>query len=158
MSNEIVTEIIAFLLQDIPEGLVATLFVFSLAKIRYEARTIIYIALLIALTNLFVRLFLPIAFGVHTVIFIFAVVLYTRIFTKAQLSRIFLPVLVFIACIVAAESIYSMPLLKWTGLTYEECRTNPFLRAAFALPGEIIMLLLALGINMYRKKRRYYSG
>lgn len=84
-----VNEIIAFLLQDLPEGLVATLFVFSLAKIRYETKTIIYIALLIALTNLFVRLFLPIAFGVHTVIFIFAVALYTRLFTKAKLSRIF---------------------------------------------------------------------
>ncbi len=158
MSNEIVTEIIALILQDLPEGLVATLFVLSLAKIRYDAKTIISIGFLTALTNLFVRLFLPIAFGMHTVIFIFAFALYIRLFTKVQLSRIFLSVLIYIACIVAAESIYSMPLLKWTGLTYEECRANPFLRAAFALPGEIFILLLALVINLYHKKRRNYSA
>jgi hypothetical protein len=95
----------------------------------------------VAVTNLLVRQ-LPIAFGVHTVILIFSFAIYTRLFTRAQLSKIFLSVFLASAFLVAAETIYSDPLLKLTGLTYEECFENPLLRAAFALPGELIILLL----------------
>lgn len=153
MMDAVVSEIVALLLQDFPESLVMTLFIFSLVKIKYETRLILCIASLMAVTNLIVR-FLPIAFGVHTIILIFAIVFYTRLFTKAQLSRIFLSVMVYIACIVAVEWVYSEPLLNWTGLTYEECFTNPYLRAAFALPGELTLLLVALIINHYNVKKR----
>ncbi len=156
MSQEIVNELIALVLQDIPESLFLTLFIFSLVKIKYKTKPILSIVSLMAVTNLIVRL-LPIAFGVHTIILIFAITIYTRLFTKAKLSRIFLSVLVFIAGLVAVEWIYSEPLLKWTGLTYEECYANPFLRAAFALPGELFMLFLALGINFYNKKKGRYD-
>ena len=157
MSNEIVTEIIALILQDLPESFVFTLMIFSLAKIRYQAKPIIWIASLMALINLIVR-HLPIAFGVHTIILIFAYVALTWFFTKQLLSKIFLCVMITTACIVAAEAAYSIPLLNWVGMTYEECYANPLLRAAFALPGEIFVLLLALGINFYHKKRRNYDA
>ena len=153
MLQEIYPEVIALLLQDFPEGLVMTLLIFSLVKIRYEAKPILSIASLMALTNLLVRQ-LPTAFGVHTVILIFAFAIYTRLFTGAQLSKIFLSLLLTMAILVAAETLYSNPLLNLTGLTYEECFGNPILRAAFALPGELIILLLALGINYYNAKKR----
>ena len=70
------------------------------------------------------------------------------------MSKIFLSVLLSSAFLVAAETVYSNPLLNLTGLTYEECFGNPILRAAFALPGELIILLLALGINYYNAKKR----
>lgn len=150
--DAVVSEIVALLLQDFPESLVVTLLVFSMVRIKYQTKTILCITSLIAITNLVVR-HLPIAFGVHTVTLIFAMVFYIKLFTDAQLSKIFLSVLLTIACLVATESLYSMPLLNWTGLTYEECYSNPVLRAAFALPGEIIILLLALGINLYNHKK-----
>lgn len=153
MAQKILPEIIALLLQDFPESLVMTLFIFSLAKIRYEAKPILCIATILALTNLVVRS-IPIAFGVHTVILIFALAFYTRIFTGAQLSKIFLSVLLASAFLVAAEMVILKPLLNWTGITVEECTANPFIKAAFALPEELLMLLLALGINHYNVKKR----
>jgi phosphoglycerol transferase MdoB-like AlkP superfamily enzyme len=153
MAQKILPEIIALLLQDIPESLAMTLLIFSLVKIRYEAKPILCIASMMALTNLVVR-HLPIAFGVHTVILIFAFVINTRLFTRAQLSKIFLSVLLTTAFLVAAEMVYTTPLFNWTGITYEECFADPFLRAAFALPGEVFILLLALGIRHYNFKKR----
>ena len=104
MTQEILSEIIALLLQDFPESLVMTLLIFSLTKIRYETKPILCIASMMALTNLIVRI-LPIAFGVHTVILIFAFAIYTRLFTGAQLSKIFLSVLLTVAFVVAAEMV-----------------------------------------------------
>jgi hypothetical protein len=153
MAQKILPEIIAFLLQDIPESLVMTLLIFSLAKIRYESKPIFCIVFMMALTNIIVRS-LPIAFGVHTVILIFALAFYTRIFTGAQLSKIFLSVLLASAFLVVTEMIILKPLLHWTGTTLEECTANPFLKAAFALPEEVCMLFLALVINQYNIKKR----
>jgi energy-coupling factor transporter transmembrane protein EcfT len=127
MAQKILPEIIALLLQDIPESLAMTLLIFSLVKIRYEAKPIFCIV---------------------------ALVFYTRIFTRAQLSKIFLSVLLTSAFLVAAEMIILKPLLHWTGTTFEECTANPFIKAAFALPEELILLLLALGINHYNVKKK----
>jgi phosphoglycerol transferase MdoB-like AlkP superfamily enzyme len=157
MLQEIYPEVIALLLQDFPESLVMTLFIFSMVKITYETKPILWITTLMAVTNLLVRQ-LPIAFGVHTVIIILAFALFTRLFTRAQLSKIFLSLLLVMAIIVAAEMIYSQPLLKLTGLTYEECFGSPILRAAFALPGELTVLLVALVINHYNAKKRGYEN
>ena len=153
MTQELLPELIALVLQDFPESMVMTLLIFSLAKIRYEAKPILSIAAIMALTNLIVRS-LPIAFGVHTVILIIAIVFYTRLFTGAKLSKIFLSVLLTSALVATAEMVYIKPLLNWTGLTLDEVYANPFLRSAFALPEEVLMLLLALGINRYRFKKR----
>jgi hypothetical protein len=153
MAQEIYFEIIALLLQDFPESLVMTLLIFSLVKIKYEMKPILCITTLVAVTNLLVRQ-LPIAFGVHTVILLFSFAIYTRLFTRAQLSKIFLSLLLTMAILVAAETIYSNPLLNLTGLTYEECFGNPLLRAAFAIPGELTVLLVALIINHYNVKKR----
>ncbi|MGI6406316.1 MAG: hypothetical protein ACOX2E_07695 [Syntrophaceticus sp.] len=153
MAQEIYFEIIALLLQDFPESLVMTLLIFSLAKVRYETKPILCITTLMAVTNLLVRQ-LPIAFGVHTVILIFAFAIFTRLFTKAQMSKIFLSLLFGMAILVAAEMIYAEPLFNWTGMTYEECFANPLLRAVFAIPGELTVLLVALVINHYNVKKR----
>ncbi|MDI6606597.1 MAG: hypothetical protein QME65_05610 [Candidatus Omnitrophota bacterium] len=137
----------ALLLQDFPESLVTTLAVFSLLNLHLRGKRTLYVAFLETLTNL-VRL-LPIAFGIHTVILMVSLVIYTRLFTGARLSRIFAAVLVCFGISVAVQVAYFMPLLKVTGLTYETVFANPFLRAAFALPYEVILLLLALGKNYY---------
>lgn len=143
--------IYALLLQDFPESLVETMAVFSLLNLRIKDRKILAIALLQTLTNL-VRL-LPIAFGVHSVILILSLAAYTRLFTRAQLSKIFLAVVVCFALIATAELTYLQPLLNLTGLEYEEVFANPFLRAAFALPYTVLLLVLALVKNYYNQKR-----
>ncbi|KFD40443.1 hypothetical protein DK28_0206275 [Peptococcaceae bacterium SCADC1_2_3] len=89
----------------------------------------------------------------HSVILIITLALYTRLFTKAQLSKIFMAVLICFAVIALAELTYVKPLLNLTNLTYETAFANPFLRAAFALPYEIILLALSLGKNYYNHKK-----
>jgi hypothetical protein len=138
------------MLQDFPEALVSALFVFSMLNLRLWDKKVLAVAVLQTLTNL-VRL-LPIAFGIHTVILIFSLAAYTRLLTGARLSRILIAVLLCIGILLAAESIYAVPLLNFTGLSYEEAFANPFLRAAFSLPYEIILLLLALGKNYYHRR------
>lgn len=146
----------ALLLQDFPESLVEALFVFSLLNLRLRDKGVLYVALLQTVTNL-VRL-LPVAFGIHTVILMISMVVYTRLFTGARLSRIFAAFLICIVIIATAELIYAMPLLRLTGITYETMFSNPFLRAAFALPYEIILLLLAAGKNYYNHKKGLFAG
>ena len=143
--------IFALLLQDFPESLVMTLFVFSFLNFRLRDKKVLYVVLLQTITNL-VRL-LPIAFGIHSVIMIITLAIYTRLFTKAQLSKIFMAVLICFAIIALAELAYAKPLLKLIDLTYETVFANPFLRAAFALPYEIILLGLSLGKNYYNHKK-----
>lgn len=141
----------ALLLQDFPESLVFTMAVFSLLNLRIKDKKVLAVALLQTLTNL-VRL-LPISFGMHSVILVLSLAVYTRLFTRAQLSKIFLAVLLCFAVTAATELIYARPLLNLTGLQYEEVFANPFLRAAFALPYTVLLLLLALGKNYYNKKK-----
>ena len=143
--------IYALLLQDFPESLVVVLFVFSILNLRLRDKKILYVALIQTITNL-IRL-LPVAFGVHSVILIITLALYTRLFTKAQLSKIFMAVLICFAVIALAELVCVKPLLNLTNLTYETAFANPFLRAAFALPYEIILLALSLGKNYYNHKK-----
>lgn len=141
----------ALILQDFPESLVMTLTVFSLLNLRLRDKKVLYIAFLQTLTNL-VRL-LPIALGIHTIVLTVSLATYTRFFTGVRLSRTFIAALVCFAIMAAAELIYLKPLLNLTGLSYETMFTNPFLRAAFALPEEIIFLLIALGKNYYNCRK-----
>jgi hypothetical protein len=143
--------IYALLLQDFPESLVEVLFVFSILNLRLRDKKILFIAFLQTITNL-VR-DLPIAFGMHSVILIITLALYTRLFTKAQLSKIFMAVLICFAVVALAELTYFRPLLKVINLPYETVFANPFLRAACALPYEIILLALSLGKNYYNHKK-----
>ncbi|WP_366018078.1 hypothetical protein [Thermanaeromonas sp.] len=143
--------IYALLLQDFPESVVLTLAMFSILGLKLRDRRVIYISLLQALTNL-VRV-LPIAFGMHSVLLLFSLVLYTRFFTQQPLSRIFLAGLVCFTILATSELIYTKPLLNWTGLSYTQAFANPFLRAAFALPGEITLLAVALGKNYYNQRK-----
>ncbi|SMC00007.1 hypothetical protein SAMN00808754_3210 [Thermanaeromonas toyohensis ToBE] len=143
--------IYALFLQDFPESLAMSLLVFSILGLKLRDKRIIYIALLQALTNL-VR-HLPIAFGMHSVLLLFSLVLYTRLFTRQPLSRIFLAGLVCFTILAISELLYTKPLLNLTGIPYTYAFTNPFLRAAFALPGEITLLVVALGKNYYNQKK-----
>ncbi|RJX22405.1 MAG: hypothetical protein C4570_01315 [Ammonifex sp.] len=141
----------ALMLQDFPESLIAVLFVFSILNFRFWDKRVLSISLLQTVTNL-VRL-LPIAFGIHTVILIISLVIYTCLFTGARPSRTFAAVLICFSVSAAVQVAYFMPLLQFTGLNYEVVFANPFLRAAFALPYEAILLLLALGKNCYNNRK-----
>lgn len=141
----------ALVLQDLPESFVLTLAAFSLLNLRLRDKRIPAIVLLQTVTNL-VRL-LPLAFGMHSVLLLIALALYIRLFTGARLSRILLAVMTCFALVAAAELLYTGPLLRVTGLTYEAAFANPFFRAVFALPYETMLLLLALAKNHYNRRK-----
>ncbi|MEW6183446.1 MAG: hypothetical protein AB1500_09785 [Bacillota bacterium] len=144
-------ELYALLLQDFPENLVMTLFVFSMLNLRLWDKRVIAISSLQSVTNL-IRL-LPIANGLHSIILLISLVIYTQFFTNKSLSKIFAVVLILFIIAGGLELTYSGALLKLTGLSYETAFANPFLRAGFALPYEIILLLLSLGKNYYNNRK-----
>jgi hypothetical protein len=89
----------------------------------------------------------------NTVVLIISMAIYVRLFTKIKLTSILTAIFVCVTIVLFTEMIYGTWLFGVINLTYEEIFANPFLRAAFALPYELILLLLALGKNHYNKKK-----
>ncbi|MEW6276818.1 MAG: hypothetical protein AB1556_17125 [Bacillota bacterium] len=148
-------ELIAFIIQDFPESIVMTLVVFSFLCLRFEWRKVLTIAFLQALMN-FVRL-LPIAAGMHTVILMISLAILVSIFTGSRLSRVFIAVLICSIILLAAELVYVKPLLQLANLSYEVVFANPFLRALFSLPYELILLAIAMGKNYFNHRSGKFS-
>ncbi|MCL6449212.1 MAG: hypothetical protein K6U04_13875 [Armatimonadetes bacterium] len=148
--QNIQAELIAFFIQDLPESIIMTLVVFSFLNLRFAWRKVLTIAFLQALVN-FVRL-LPIAAGMHTVILIIFLAVLISIFTGTRLSKSLMVVLICSVIILFLSLIYTKPLLQLTGLTYEASFANPFLRALFSLPYEILLLVVAIGKNYYNRR------
>ncbi|MEW6424182.1 MAG: hypothetical protein AB1523_05460 [Bacillota bacterium] len=148
-------ELIAFVIQDFPESIVMTLVVFSFLCLRFEWRKVLTIAFLQALVN-FVRL-LPIAAGMHTVILIISLAVLVSVFTKIRLSRVFIAVLICFVILLSLELVYAKPLLRLTNLSYEVAFANPFLRALFSLPYELILLAIAIGKNYFNHRSGKFS-
>jgi len=144
------TELLNLILQDFPESLVNALACFAFLKLRFEWKKILIIALLQTITNL-VRL-LPIAFGMHTIILLISLTIYIRIFTRLSLLNIFTATTSCFLIVVVLELIYIKPLLNITHLSYEYTASVPVLRAAFTLPYELVLLVLALFLNHKNKK------
>lgn len=139
------------LLNALPESLVETMAVFSILNLRLNAKKILAIAALQVAINLI--LFLPINWGIHSVILLFSLAIFTHIFTRARLSRIFLAVLICFAIITFTELIYAEPLFKLTGLAYKDVMNSPFLISAFAVPYELVFLVLALAKDRYNRRK-----
>ncbi|MFA5383093.1 MAG: hypothetical protein WC364_00190 [Eubacteriales bacterium] len=156
MSEILPRELTALLIQDLPEGIVCTMAVFSFLCLRFDLKKIAAIAVLQSVTNL-VRL-LPIAFGVHTVVLVISLAVYVYLITKSRLSRVFLAVLVVFLINGVVEMTYYMPLLKITGRTYQEVFASPVLRELYSLPYELVLLAVALGKNYYNRRRGKISA
>ncbi len=144
------TELIAFFIQDIPESIIMTLVVFSFLCLRFEWRKVFKIAFLLALFNL-VR-FLPLAPGMNTVILMIALAVLINVFTGTRMSKAFIAVLVSSVIVLFLEMLYAKPLLQLTGLSYEATFVNPFLRALFSLPYQIVLLVIAIIKNLYNQR------
>jgi len=155
-SQNIPKELIALVLQDLPESIVFTMVVFSFLCLRLEWKKIVGVAFLQTVTNL-VRL-LPVAAGVPTVVLVISLSIYVRFITRERLSRVFLAVLGAFVIGGLAEFICFMPLLKMTGRSYEEVFAIPALRELYSLPGQVVLLLVALGKNYYNRRRGEFSA
>jgi hypothetical protein len=147
----LLNSLIALVLQDFPESLVVTMLAFSLLNLCFQAKKILAIAALQAVTNQ-LQLF-NINSGIHVAVIIISLAIYIRILAKPLLSRSLLVALISYLVLIIVEVAYAFPLLKITGLSYPVVYANPFLRSAFALPYEVLLLLAALGKNYYNRKR-----
>jgi len=156
MSAVFTRELIALLIQGLPESIVYTMVVFSFLCLRFDLRKIAAIAILQCIMNLV--LLLPIAFGVHTVVLIISLAIFIHFITKARLSRVFLAVFGVFAINGFLEMIYVAPLLKITGRTYQEAFANPVLRELYSLPYQLVLLAVALGKNYYNHRRGKISA
>lgn len=148
-------EVIAFFLQDFPESVIMVLFVFSLLRLRFQWKAVVAIAFLQSLAN-FVRL-LPVAAGIHTVILIITLSVLVGVFTRERPSKVFISVLVCFSVGLFLELVYLQPLIKLSRLSYETIFSNPYLRALFSLPYEVVLLVLALLKNYYNFKDERFS-
>jgi len=155
MSAILTRELTALPIQALPESIVCTMVVFSFLCLRFDLKKIASIALLQTVTNL-VSLF-PIAFGVHTVVLIISLAVYVHLITQVRLSRVFLAVFGAIVISGLVQIIYSMPLLRITGRTYEEVFASPVLREVYSIPYQLVLLAVALGKNYYNIRRGRFS-
>ena len=156
MSAILTRELTALLVQALPESIVFAMVVFSFLCLRFDLKKIATIAMLQSLTNL-VSL-LPIAFGVHTVVLVISLAFYVHLMTKMHLSRVFMAVFFTFVATGLIEMIYTMPLLKITGRTYQEVFTSPVLREVYSIPCQLVLLAVALGKNYYNHQRGKISA
>ena len=143
--------LIAMVLQDFPESLVVTMLAFSLLNLRFQAKQILAVAALQAVTNQLQLL--NINSGVHMAIMIISLAVYIRVVARPLLSRSLLVALISYLVLSIVEVASVPPLIKIAGLSLPDVYANPFLRSAFTLPYEVVLLLAALGKNYYNHKR-----
>ncbi len=146
-----VNALIAMVLQDFPESLVVTMLAFSLLNLRFQAKHILAIAALQAVTNQLQLL--NINSGVHVAIMIISLAIFIRVIARPLLSRSLLVSLVGYLALIVVELATVLPLFRMTGVAYPVEYANPFLRSAFALPYEVVLLLAALAKNHYNHRR-----
>ncbi len=146
-----VNALIAMVLQDFPESLVVAMLAFSLLNLRFQAKKILAVAALQAVTNQLQLL--NINTGVHLAIMVISLAIYIRVVARPLLSRSLLAALIsyLVLCILEVASV--PPLIKIAGLPYPAVYADPFLRSAFTLPYEVVLLLAALAKNYYNHKR-----
>lgn len=149
-------ELIALVLQDLPESIICAMLVFSFLRVGFEWKKLMGVAVLQAVTNL-VRLF-PIAFGIHSIVLIISLAVYIRLFTRVRLSRVFVAVMGTFVILMLMEFIYVAPLLKLTGKSYEEVFASPALRELYSLPYQLVMLAIALVKNHFNQRRSRFSA
>ncbi len=130
-----VNALIAMVLQDFPESLVVTMLAFSLLNLRFQAKQILAIAALQAVTNQLQLL--NINSGIHVAIMIISLAVYIRVIARPLLSRSLLAALVSYLVLIIVEAAYAFPLLKITGLDllYRLCQSLPALGIRPALRG-----------------------
>ncbi len=143
--------LIAMVLQDFPESLVVAMLAFSLLNLRFQAQKILTIAALQAVTNQLQLL--NINAGIHVAIMVVSLAIYIRVFARPLLSRSLLAALISYLVLIIVEAATVPPLLKISGSAFSTAYANPFLRSAFALPYEVVLLLAALGKNYYNRRR-----
>jgi hypothetical protein len=147
----LLNSLIAMVLQDFPESLVVTMLVLSLLNFRFQAKKILAIAALQAVTNQLQLL--QINSGIHVAIMVISLAIYIRVLARPLLSRSLLAALISYLVLIIVEAASVPPLLKIVGLALPAAYANPFLRSAFTLPYEVVLLLAALGKNYYNRKR-----
>jgi len=138
-------------LQDFPESLVVAMLAFSLLNFRFQAKKILTVAALQAVTNQ-LQLF-NINSGVHVAVMVVSLAIYIRVLARPILSRSLLAALISYLVLLIVEAASVPPLLKIIGLALPAAYANPFLRSAFTLPYEVVLLLAALAKNYYNRKR-----
>ena len=138
----ILDSIILFFLQNWPESIVIIFFCCAVLAIKPDFKKIILMAAIQGLVN-YVAL-LPISYGFHTGILTITLIVLIYMVTGASLPRIVFSVLLCLVVFIAVEIAILPLLLKAAGKSYLEVYNNPLLRAAFSLPQEISLLVLAL--------------
>ncbi len=145
--------ILQWLLQGIPECLANITLALALVGEKLEIRKIAPLGIIQAVFLYAVRL-LPLTFGVHSILSMFALALLLHFFIKVRFSRSLLSALIVVITLAAAETVVFSLILYLTGLSYEQLAGNVFVYIVGGWPQIILLLLLALLIDKWQRRRR----
>ena len=145
-------EALNFILQDLPEAIISTMFCFVFLNLRFKWKQIFVIAVLLSLTDMIELL--PVVNGIRTIILMIAFVVYIKIITRENMSRIFIAVFAVFLLSAVGDSVLGASLQYVTGLSFTHVYNIPYLRALFSYPTLFMILVITYFLYRYKKNKK----
>ncbi len=149
--------ILQWLFQGIPECLAVTGLALVLIGRSLELRNVLLIGLPYAGIAYLVRL-LPLSFGIHTILFVITLAIMLNVRIKIQFSKSLLTALVVLVILAAIEMILATLIYSLSSTSFEQVKQNIFLWIIYGWPQIIVIFLLSVAIDRWRKNRHVTKG
>lgn len=146
--------LIFLIISTIPETIVLTMLVFSLARIEYRIVPIATIGVILAIILYFIRK-VPIYFGIHTIVAILTLAVMIYVYKRINFFRIITYAFFSMLTLLLLEfSFYYGINAIWPEFAEVVGKGNSIIRAMSTYPHIVIMLILALILNKKNKVSR----
>jgi hypothetical protein len=149
--------LLLWLFQTVPETLALVSLAVVLAGRNLELQSVLLIGLPHAAAVYLVRL-LPIKFGIHFIVFIVILAVLLNVRLKIKFSQCLLTALAVLLFLAVAETLCMYVLSLVTGITIEQVTAETASHLIFAWPHILMLFLLALAVNRWRKGRLKNEG
>lgn len=142
--------LLGLIFQGIPEQIGVVMVAFSLAKIPFSIKKIIFGGTFLAFSAYLLRM-LPITFGVHTVVLVGLLFLIVNKFGNVNINTAIFTSLSSFLLLIIYEMLCVSIIVKKINLTYEEILMDQTYRLLIAIPHILLLFLTAFFIKKYRK-------
>ena len=144
--------LIQWLIQGIPECIALVLLGFVLLESRMDIKRALIPGVIQALVLYFLRLF-PLPFGIHTMVAIISLSVLLLCFTEARYSKALL-ISFFVYLVLGISELVFLPTVSFLiGIPLEIIFSNSLLCALVGLPQVLMIVVLALILNIYYKRK-----
>lgn len=145
--------VIKLVFQALPESIALISLSFAIIGLKLELKNVLMVGITQTIAAYLVRL-ANLTFGVHTVILIVILATLLNLIMKVKLSRSMLSALLSIVLLAVSETVLVLILLQVTGFQIEQVTQNTVIWILFGWPHIIFLFILAMLINIWRKKRK----